>query len=135
MIKNIEYVANQRTLIKVKTDKGNFCIRYKDIRPYWDYASSDDFEGGTATISSDSDYLIFTMLTAGGQGVVVCVWDCIENKLIHISEGSYVITATIANNKDESRFLLRIPKITYRRTYIVNSKTAESANKYSQEQL
>ena len=41
----------------------------------------------------------------------------------------------VANNKDESRFLLRIPKITYRRTYIVNSKTAESANKYSQEQL
>ena len=33
MIKNIEYVANQRTLIKVKTDKGNFCIGYKDIRP------------------------------------------------------------------------------------------------------
>ena len=48
MIKNIEYVANQRTLIKVKTDKGNFCIGYKDIRPYWDYASSDDFEGGRA---------------------------------------------------------------------------------------
>lgn len=41
----------------------------------------------------------------------------------------------VANNKDKSRFLLRIPKITYRRTYIVNSKTAESANKYSQEQL
>ena len=99
MIKNVEYVANQRTLIKVKTDKGNFCIGYKDIRPYWDYASSDDFEGGSATISSDSDYLIFTMLTAGGQGGVVCVWDCNENKLIHISEGSHVITATVANNK------------------------------------
>ena len=97
MIKNIEYVANQRTLIKVKTDKGNFCIGYKDIRPYWDYASSDDFEGGLAIISGD--YLVFTMMTAGGQGGVVCVWDCNENKLIHISEGSHVITATVANNK------------------------------------
>ena len=53
MIKNIEYVANQRTLIKVKTDRGRFCIGYKDIRPYWDYASSDDFEGGLAIISGD----------------------------------------------------------------------------------
>lgn len=97
MIKNVEYVANTRTLIKVKTDKENLCIFYKDIKPYWDYATPSAFEGGKAMIHGD--YLIFTVLTACGQGGVVCIWDCNANKLIHISEGSFVITATIANNK------------------------------------
>ena len=39
------------------------------------------------------------MLIASGQGGVVCVWDCEQNKLVHISEGSYCVAATLANGK------------------------------------
>ena len=97
MIKNVEYVANRRTLIKVNTDNGKFCISYKDIRPYWRYATPSDFEWGK--VKTHGDYLIFTMLTASDQGGVVCVWDCRINKLIHISEGAYVIAVALANDK------------------------------------
>lgn len=97
MIENVRYVANQRTLIKVETDKGHFNISYRDIRPYWNYATQMDFEYGKAIVSGDN--LIFCILTAEGQGGVACVWDCNENKLIHISEASYFVSAAIANDR------------------------------------
>lgn len=97
MINNIEYIANKRTLIRVTTDKGIFSISYKDIRPYWNYARPSHFEEGKAILSGDN--LIFSVLTASGQGGVVCVWNCNENRLIHISEGAFFETAVIFNDK------------------------------------
>ena len=43
--------------------------------------------------------MIFTFLTASGQGGVVCVWDCAQNKLVHISGGAYCVSATLADGK------------------------------------
>ena len=96
-IKHFEYVANQRTLIKASTDEWHVCIKYADIRPYWAEARPSLLENGRAFI--EGNYLIFTMLIANGQGGVVCVWDCANNILMHVSEGSYCVAATVANGK------------------------------------
>ena len=97
MIKSVEYVADQKTLISVETENRKLRIQYSDIEPFWAYAEPDSFEGGRAFVKDD--YLIFTMLTAGGQGGVVCVWDCNNDKLVHISDGSYCVAAALADGK------------------------------------
>ena len=66
MIKSVNYVADQETLICVETNDAKLKIKYSDLEPYWSYANPDDFEAGRASIQDD--FLIFTMLVAGGQG-------------------------------------------------------------------
>ena len=97
MITKLEYKANKKTIIRVTTDKGHFNIYYSDIRPYWFHSKPSGFEGGRAY--GIGDYVLFTMLTGSRQGGVVCVWDCNQNKLVHISNGDYCSAATIYEDK------------------------------------
>lgn len=94
-IEKLEYVANQRTIIRAITPTGRINIKYTDIRPYWPEARPSLLEGGRSFVTGN--YLIFTMITASGQDGVICVWDCASNRLVHISDGAYCIAAAIDN--------------------------------------
>ena len=93
MIKNVKYVADQQSLLRVETENTSIQIRYSDIQPYFADAEASSFESGRCFIMGDN--LIFTFITSDGQGGVVCVWDCIQNKLVHISDGAYCVAATL----------------------------------------
>ena len=97
MIKKVKYIADQKTLLWVETENASIQIRYSDIQPYFADAHSSSFESGRCFVSGD--YLIFTFIIADGQGGAVCVWDCRQNKLVHISDGAYCVAAALDNGK------------------------------------
>ena len=89
MIKSIEYVLNQRTIFKIHLGDGKTtCIKYADIRKFWDFANKSDIEWCTWRICGDK--AVFGLTTASGQGGVICAWNNISGEIEHISEGSYV---------------------------------------------
>ena len=45
------------------------------------------------------DYIIFTILVASSQGGVIVIWDTKKDCVVHISEGSYCLTAAIYKDR------------------------------------
>lgn len=97
MITEIEFVAQNDTLIEYKKNGVKSAIFFSDIEPYWSYATEDDFEGGTAKLVDDK--ILFTLLTASSQGGIVAVWDTETGRLEHISEGSYCVAVDAFDDK------------------------------------
>lgn len=97
MIKNLNYTAKNGILIEADVDGIHKQILFSDIEPFWSYANEDDFEGGYANIKDD--YIIFTILVASSQGGVIVIWDTKKDCVVHISEGSYCLTASIYKDR------------------------------------
>lgn len=88
-MKEIKYVGRRGVLIRVKDGDEVREIRFSDIKPYWHYAMESCFEGGKAILKDD--IIIFSIVTAGGQGEVIVGWDLVQNKVVHISNAEYCI--------------------------------------------
>lgn len=97
MIKKIEFIATGDTLINVELENEKTSIKFSDIYPYWDYATEEDFEGGFAKIIEDK--ILFTMHTASMQGGIIGLWNAKTQKIEHISDGSYCVSADFVNEK------------------------------------
>ena len=97
MINKIELVAKNDVLIEVVSNDFKKVIRFSDIQPYWSYATEEDFEGGFAKIIGDK--ILFSLSTASMQGGIVAIWNANSQKIEHISEGAYCVTANIYNGK------------------------------------
>ena len=86
-------VSNGNDLVRYWNNGIEHVVHYSDLQPYWQYATIEDQEG--LSIQKQDSLLIGIMLTASAQGGIIFIWDCIENKLIHISEGNYIYDAKI----------------------------------------
>lgn len=98
----MELVAKNKTLLTYEFNGESREIKFSDLSGYWEYAKEDYFESGTAEESND--YIIGTITTASGQGGIVYVWNKLENKLIHISDGAFAVSSALIDN---SVYLLR----------------------------
>lgn len=97
MIKNIKFITNEDALIEVELENSKVNINFSDILPYWPYATEEDFEGGFAKVIGDK--ILFSISTASMQGGIIATWDANSQKIEHISEGAYCVTANIYNGK------------------------------------
>ena len=93
MITSLKFVADTYDLLQYEVDGRIERIPFSSIREYWEYATVEDFEGGSAYVS-DSRIIGF-ITVASGQAGVVFVWN-VENHLIeHLSEGAYTISVLL----------------------------------------
>ena len=97
MIKKIEFIATGDTLINVELENEKTSIKFSDIYPYWNHATEEDFEGGFAKIVGDK--VLMCLVIASMQGGVLVLWDAKTQKIEHISEGSYCVSADFVNEK------------------------------------
>lgn len=97
MLTGIKFIAQGDTLIEYEKNGGKSAICFSAIESLWSYAAEEDFEGGTAKIIDEK--ILFSMLTASGQGGIVAVWDTDAEEIEHISEGSYCVAVDIHNDK------------------------------------
>lgn len=95
-MKEIKYVGRRGVLIRVTDGDEVSEIRFSDIKPYWQYAMESHFEGGKAILKDD--IIIFSIITAGGQGEVIVGWDLVQNKVVHISNADYCIDFAVYKN-------------------------------------
>ena len=68
---------------------------FSDIKPYWQYATEEDFEGGKAKIYDD--YLVATLITAEGQGGLIFIWDLEQSKVVSCFEGDFCIDFAVSS--------------------------------------
>jgi hypothetical protein len=96
MIEAIRYVARGDVLIEVLVDGEKRSICFSDLYPYWENATADECEGGVATVQGN--YVVGIALASSMQDGVVYVWDSVQKRIVHISEGSFAVSALILEN-------------------------------------
>lgn len=89
----LQYVADENVLLQYKADGKIETIPFSAIREYWEYATSECFEGGSAYVCGS--HIIGFITVASGQGGVVFVWNVFTHKIEHISEGAYTISVLL----------------------------------------
>jgi len=95
-IEHLKFVADKDIFLEYIKENAQYFIPFSALLPYWSYATAGDFEGGSAKVIDDC--IVGFLLTASGQGGLVFVWDTLESKIIHASDGAYAIAATIYKN-------------------------------------
>ena len=88
MVKNISIVAKNDVFISYLKDNVERIIPFSIIRPYWNLATEEDFEGGLAR-AIDDKHIIATLLAVTGQSGAIIVWNTETESLEHISDGTY----------------------------------------------
>ena len=87
MIKNVNWVLEDDTLLTYETEAGEGKVQFSDIVPYWKYATAEEFEGGKAKVFDDK--LLIMLLVADRQGGIIVGWDAAEGKIEHVSGADY----------------------------------------------
>jgi len=95
-IEMLEFVADTNNLLQYEMDGKTEAIPFSAIRRYWEYATSEDFEGGSAYVNGS--YIIGFITVASGQGGLVFVWNIATHKIEHISGGAYTISVLLHGN-------------------------------------
>ena len=95
MITDLHYQNSDGIMLKGKLNGKEISVRFDDILPYWEYATEDDFERGSARIFGNK--ILFTIITAKGQGGIVVLWNAETRKIEHISDACF----TLAFDMDE----------------------------------
>ena len=96
------FVLSNDVLLEGDINSRHIVIHFSDIKPFWEYATEEDYEDGKAVLFGEK--LLFTMRTASGQGGIVAVWNTETNQIEHLSEASYCVAAAV---KDEVVYILR----------------------------
>lgn len=94
---NIKYKADNGILIEGVYKDETFKIKFSDIIPFWQYATEEDFEDGKAKLYDK--YVIASILTAGGQGGIIFVWDLEQKTVICCFESEYCVDFTTQNKE------------------------------------
>lgn len=92
-IQLLKFVAKTNTLLQYEVDGKIEIIPFSAIREYWEYATGEDFEGGSAYVSGS--YIVGFITVASGQGGIVFVWNVVNQKIEHVSEGAYTISVLL----------------------------------------
>ena len=87
MVKNVNWVLEDDTLLTYETESGKGEILFSDIVPYWKDAAAEELEGATAKCYDD--ILLIMLLVADRQGGVIVGWNAAEGKVEHTSEADY----------------------------------------------
>ena len=95
-IEHLKIVADKDIFLEYSKENAEYFVPFSALLPYWSYATSDNFEGGSA--KAVDNYIVGFLLTASGQGGLVFVWDTSGKKIIHASDGAYAIATTIHKN-------------------------------------
>lgn len=98
MLTDLQYVADNGTLIEYKDDGKTNSILFSDVIGYWDNANEEKFEGGVSCVINDSQ-ILFTIMVASGQGGVLFIWDVQSRKIVHASNAYFCVAANIYNDK------------------------------------
>ena len=96
-ISNLKFVIDANNLLQYEVDGEINFIPFSVIREFWVYATSEDFEGGSAYVSDS--YIVGFITVASGQGGIVFVWNALSHKIVHISEGAYTISVLLLRDK------------------------------------
>lgn len=97
MINNIKYVADRDIIISYEIDGEADTVLFSDIKKYWEYASSEEFESGQAWYI-DNNKIMFTIMIASAQAGVIVIWNAMEKRVEHISNADFCIDAKIKGN-------------------------------------
>lgn len=89
MITDLHYSGSDGIILSAELDNVEKQLRFGDLHPFWEYATEEDLEGGTAKIYDNK--VLFTMFTASTQGGIVVLWNVETGKIEHISDGSYTL--------------------------------------------
>ncbi len=93
-IKKLELVMDSTTVCKAILDDGS--IVELSIDSFQNERMRDDLsEVESCSIRQHEQVVIIIALLASGQCGYIIVWDCFQNKVLHISEGSFTCYATI----------------------------------------
>lgn len=93
----IIYKATNGVLIEGIYKGEPFIINFSDITPFWQYATEEDFEDGKAKLYDK--YVIASILTAGGQGGIIFVWDLEQKTVVCCFESEYCVDFTFQNKE------------------------------------
>lgn len=96
MKKDVKFsmVCKGKKIADYLVNEKKYTIPFSAVIKYWSYATEEDVEWAKMSLLDDGN-ILFILTTGSDQGGVVCIWDTEEHKLIHISEGSYAIAATV----------------------------------------
>ena len=94
MIKDLLFVGGEGKVLEGHIGENEFCLYFRDLQPFWSYATEEDFEGGFAKVIENK--ILFSLTTARGQGGIVVLWNAETKETEHVSEASYCIAASIS---------------------------------------
>ena len=87
MIKNVHFIENSKYLIAYIENDCEKYILYEDVNRIWADITPENFEYGKIKIYDK--LIIFTMMTASGQGGTLFVWDTENKDFVHYADCSY----------------------------------------------
>lgn len=90
MEKKTEIKPEHGVALRIRTHEETQDILYSDISKYWDMADEDNVK--YISVITRGDLVMFSMLTADRQDGIIAGWDIAKRELVHMSEGSYVIS-------------------------------------------
>ena len=91
------------------------CVKHDDIAKYWNHANEDEIE--EIKVLEQGKYLVGLLTVASGQGGVTYVWNKEENKLVHISDGAFAVSAALTDSF--IYLLLYVSSFTKKEEYMV----------------
>ena len=92
MIKDLLFTSGEGKILEGHVGETAFCLYFRELHPFWSYATEEDFEGGFAKIIGNK--ILFCLTTACGQGGIVVLWNAETKEIEHISEASYCVAAS-----------------------------------------
>lgn len=63
------------------------------LAPYWSYTTPEDIE--YTWVDAQQKFVVGIITVASGQGGILFVWDTEEQRIVHISDGSYAVRALL----------------------------------------
>lgn len=72
-------------------------IPIKAVKSYVDFDPALECERKAAHF--EGKYIVFLLSAFSDQAGIIGVWDCAQETLVHVSDGSYVLEATISDNE------------------------------------
>ncbi len=95
MIKDLLFTSGEGKILEGYVGETAFCLYFRELHPFWSYATEEDFEGGFAKIIGNK--ILFCLTTACGQGGIVVLWNAETKEIEHISEASYCVAAGLSS--------------------------------------
>lgn len=88
---------NEKTALSAKMDDKELFLTYDQLSAFGRELSSDDAEEVSAVFNGD--LIVGTVTGYNGQAGMIFVWDPVEDRIVHVTNGEFAVRAILNNNK------------------------------------
>ncbi len=87
--------GDENAALYINADGKKQELEYSMIQEYWSYGSYEEIEEYYFNVQGQ--YVVGSFLTADRQGGILLVWDTVSEKIVHVSDGEFVVRTIIFN--------------------------------------